>query len=99
MIAPADVCDSLEVRLPIADVLVVKTVNNVFAHDQIWDLRVAMTGQQIRRNQIRLLNLGIFIAAANRAQYLFTQPAQVRLELCQHSRGCEIPGERLMTMK
>ena len=76
--------EALQVRLPIADVLVVKPVNDVFAQDQVWLIHVRLPAEQARRNQVRLVNRGAFIAAADRGQDLLAQPHQVCFELRQH---------------
>jgi len=44
----ADMAESLQVRLPIADILVVEAVNNVFAHEQIRHMRARIAREQIR---------------------------------------------------
>src|SRR6266404_4878356 len=98
-VGTADMTDSLQVGLPIADVLVVKAVNNVFAHEQIGQNRTGMAGEQIRGNQIGLLNHRVFIATADCAQHLLAQPGQVSLELRQHWGGPEIPSERLVAVQ
>src|SRR5260370_34705580 len=83
--------NSYKASLPITDILVIETVNNVFAHDQIWQVSVRGTAEQIGWNQVGLLNHSSLIAATDRAQHLLAQPAKVRLELRQHGRRCKIP--------
>src|SRR5262245_44096216 len=99
MIRASQVCDSLEVRLPIANVLVIKAVNDVFAQEQVWELRAGLVREQVRWDQICLLNRGIVVAAPNCAQYLFAQPGQIFLEFRQHGWRLEILGKRLVAMQ
>src|SRR6516164_141977 len=75
-----------EVRLPIPDVLVVKAIDHVLAHNKIGQVHVRIAMEEIWRNQICLLNRRTCVSVANHRQNLATQPAKVLLELCQDGR-------------
>ncbi len=55
--------------------------------------------QQAWRNQIRLVYRAPLVSPADRSQYLFAQPDQVRLERRQHGGGGEISRERLVAVQ
>ena len=42
MVGTGEVFESLQVRLPITDILIVKTVNDVFAQDEVWLIRIGL---------------------------------------------------------
>ena len=95
----AEMAHPLQVRLPVADVLVVKTVNNVFPHDQIGQIRVWRAAEQTRRDEIGLVDDGVFIATADCLQDLLPQPDQICLQGGQHRGGSEIPSERFVSVQ
>src|SRR5262245_54051649 len=99
MVRASQVRDSLKVRLPIADVLVIQAVNDMLAQEEVWELRCGMVREQVRRDEIGLLDRGIVVAAPDRVQYLFAQPNQVRLQLRQHGWRLKVLSKGLVTMQ
>src|SRR5260370_38566987 len=91
--------EALQVRLPIADVLIIKTVDDVFAEDQVWLIHLGLVGEQARGNQVCLMYRATLIAAARCGQDLLAQPYQIYFELCKHRSRGEIPRERLVAME
>jgi hypothetical protein len=58
----AEMVNTLQVCLPIANALVIKAVYDVFAQTQIRQIDVWTTGKQIRRNQVRRVDRSPLIA-------------------------------------
>src|SRR5882724_848958 len=91
--------EALQVRLPIADVLIIKAVNDVFAQDKVWLIHIGLVVEQARGNQVCLMYRATLIAAARCGQDPLAQPYQIYSELRQHRGRGEIPRERLMAME
>src|SRR3989442_13792381 len=91
--------EALQVRLPIADVLIVKTVDHVFTQDKVWLIHIGLVVEQARGNQVCLMYRATLIAAARCGQDLLAQPYQIYFELCKHRSRGEIPRERLGAME
>ena len=91
--------ETREIRLPITDVLVIETINHVFAQDEVRPLHIRLAVEQTRGDQVCLVDRATLVTPARRGQHLVAQPPQVGLELCQHFGGGEIPRERLVAMK
>src|SRR3989454_3322088 len=91
--------EALQVRLPIADVLIVKTVDHVFTQDKVWLIHIGLVVEQARGNQVCLMYRATLIAAARCGQDPLAQPYQIYFELRQHRGRGEIPRERLMAME
>src|SRR5882672_103487 len=90
---------TFEVALPIADILVIESVNHVFSEDQVRQEHVRSAGGESGRNQICTMDLRARVATANCGQHLIAQPAEVYLQLGQHVGGREVPRKRLMTVQ
>src|SRR6266487_291582 len=90
---------ALQVRLPIADVLIIKTVDDVFTQDKVWLNHIGLVVDQARGNQVCPMYRATLIAAACCGQDLLAQPYQIYFELCQHRSRGEIPRERLVAME
>ena len=43
--------EAFQVRLPIADVLIIKTVDDVFAQDKVWLIYIGLVVEQAWGNQ------------------------------------------------
>src|SRR5437899_3125179 len=85
--------EALQVRLPIADVLIIKTVDE-FAQDKVWLIHIGLVVEQAWGNQVCLM-------------YRATLDGNVRLEvsyvvdaegfaeelLIEHARGTEFAGD------
>src|SRR4029077_17041082 len=91
--------ESLKVCLPIADVLIVKPVDDMFAQDQIGQVDIGPAVEQARRSQVGLVYRSALIAAADGYQDLLAQPFQVGFELRQQCSRGEIPREGLVAME
>src|SRR5712692_10614482 len=91
--------EALQVRLPIADVLIIKTVNDVFAQNKVWLIHIGLVVEQARGNQVCLMYRATLIAAARCGQDLLAQPYQIYFELRQQRGRGEILRERLMAME
>src|SRR5712691_6339205 len=91
--------EALQVRLPIADVLIIKTVDDVFAQDKVWLIHVGLVFEQAWGNQVCLMYRATLIASANCGQDLLAQPCQIYFEVRQHRGRGEIPRERLVAME
>ena len=98
-VGDGEMIESLQVRLPIADVLVVNPVNDVLAQDKLWLIHLRRAAEQARGNQVCLVDHSALIAPARRTHDLLAQPQQVYFELRQHGGRGEIPGERLVTVQ
>jgi hypothetical protein len=42
VVCPGEMFEALQVRLPIADVLIVKTVDDVFAQNEVWEIDIGL---------------------------------------------------------
>src|SRR6266704_1693344 len=91
--------EALQVRLPIADVLIIKTVDDVFAQDKVWLIHIGLAVEQAWGNQVCLMYRATLIASARCGQDLFAQPGQIYFELRQQRGRGEIPRERLVAME
>src|SRR6267143_5659087 len=99
VVCPGEMFEALQVRLPIADVLIIKTVDDVFAQDKVWLIDIGLVVEQARRNQVCLMYRATLIAAARCGQDLLAQPYKIYFELRKHRGGGEIPRERLVAME
>src|SRR5260370_972642 len=99
VVCPGEMVEALQVRLPIADVLIIKTVDHVFAQDKVWLMHIGLVVEQARGNQVCLMYHATLIAAARCGQDLLAQPYQIYFELRQHRGRGEIPRERLVAME
>ncbi len=99
MVCTGEVLEALQVRLPIADGLIIKTVDDVFAQNKIWQIHVGLVAEQSWGNQVCLMYRATLIALAYCGQDLLAQPNQISLELRQHSGRGEIPRKRLVAME
>jgi hypothetical protein len=61
VLCAGEMFEALEIGLPIAGVLVVKAVNDVFAQDQVRELHLGLAAEQARRNQVCLMNRATLI--------------------------------------
>src|SRR5712691_9998705 len=91
--------EALQVRLPIADGLIIKTVDDMFAQDKVWLIHIGLVFEQTWGNQVCLMYRATLIAAARRGHDLFAQPGQIYFELRQQRGRGEIPRERLVAME
>jgi hypothetical protein len=66
----AEMLNTLQVRLPVANALVIKAVDDVFAQKQIRQIDIRIAGKQIRRNQVRRVYRCPVIATTNRTRNL-----------------------------
>lgn len=99
VVGTGEMFHALQVRLPIADVLIIKAVNDVFAQDKVWLIHIGLVVEQARGNQVCLMYRATLIAAARCGQDLLAQPYQIYFELCQHRGRGEILRERLVAME
>src|SRR6266567_7335310 len=90
---------ALQVRLPIADVLIIKTVDDVFTQDKVWLIHIGLVVEQARGNQVCPMYRATLIAAACCGQDALAQPYEIYFELRQHGGRGEIPRERLVAME
>lgn len=70
VVCTREMFEALQVRLPIADVLIIKTIDHVFAQDKVWLIHVGLVGEQARGNQVCLMYRATLIASANCGQDL-----------------------------
>src|SRR5215472_7507026 len=77
----------------------VKSINDVFAHDEVRLMHIGLVLEQTRGNQVCLVDRATLITPAHRAQHLVAQPREVCLKLCQHGGGGENSRERLVAMQ
>src|SRR5262245_39033102 len=91
--------ESLEVRLPVPDILIVEPVDHVLAEDVVGLVGIGLISQEIGRDEVRMMNRGAFVAATDRGEDLVAQPCQVRSQMAENERRGEVPRERLMSMQ
>src|ERR1700724_1499469 len=91
--------EAFEVCVPVADVLVIEPVDDVFSQDQIGQERIRTPGEEVRRDQVCPMDLGTSVTAADCGQHLVAQPGEVRLQLRQDVCRCKISRERLMPVE
>src|SRR5262249_36278759 len=77
----ADMVEALQVCFPVAHVLVIDPVDDMLAHNQIGLIGVVLVGKEVRRDQVRLMYRGAFIAAADSGQHLLSQPYEICLQV------------------
>jgi hypothetical protein len=70
-VGPAQIINTLEIRLPIADILVIGAIDDVFPHEQKWQVGVGIASEQSWGNEIGLLNRCAFIPSPNRPRNCF----------------------------
>src|SRR5713101_1061471 len=91
--------ETLEVRLPIADVLVVQPVDHMFSQQEVRQERVGTAVEEAGRDQISLMDCCASVTTADCGQDLIAQPTKVRLQLRQHVCRGEVSRQRLMGVK
>src|SRR5712692_212424 len=99
VVCAGEMFEPLQVRLPIADVLIIKTVDDVFAQDKVWLIHIGLVVEQAGGNQVCLMYRATLIASARCGQDLFAQPGQIYFELRQQRGRGEIPRERVVAME
>src|SRR5215467_3579536 len=61
----ARMSQTLKVRLPVPDILIVDSIDHMLAQDVVRLMGVRLTGQEIWRDEICVMNGGAFVTAAN----------------------------------
>src|SRR5215831_13076205 len=64
-IHPARMSQPLKVRLPVPDILIVDSVDHMLAQDVVWLMHIRLMGQEVRRDEICLMNGGALVTTAN----------------------------------
>ncbi len=81
MVCTGEMFEALQVRLPIADVLIIETVDDVFAQDKVWLIHIGLVVEQAWGNQVCLMYRATLMASARCRQDLLAQPCQIYFEL------------------
>src|SRR5262249_38884763 len=75
----------LQVRLPVAHVLVIQPVDHVLAQEKIRQMRLGLRREQLGRHQVVSMYIGALVPATDSRQHLFAQPGKVLLERAEES--------------
>src|SRR5690242_7001344 len=94
-ICPSGMSEPLKVRLPIADVLIVDSVDHVLAQDVVRLVSIGLRGQEIRRDEVCLMNRGPVVTTTNGREHLVLQPGQISFQVAENQSGAEVPREWL----
>lgn len=76
-IGAAHIVCPLQVRLPLADVLVVGPIDHVLAQREVGLIRAGIAGEQTGRNQVRLLDSRPLLPATTRREDLVLEPREM----------------------
>jgi len=52
VVCAGEMFEALQVRLPIAHVLIIKTVDDVFAQDKVWLIHIGLVVEQARGTEV-----------------------------------------------
>src|SRR5262249_2859208 len=80
----ARMSQTLKVRLPVPDVLIVDSVDHMLAKDVIRLINIGLIGQEIRRDEICLVNRSALVTTANSVEYLVAQPYQIGFQVAEN---------------
>src|SRR6516165_1840832 len=98
-VGAGEMLESLQVGLPIPYILVVKAVDDVFAHNGIRLIHIRLILEQSGRNQICLVYCTALLAAPYRAQDLLAKPYQISFEQREHGSGDKVSRQWLVTVQ
>src|SRR5262245_54605507 len=82
----ARMSQTLKVRLPVADVLIVDSVDHMLAKNVIRLISIGLIGKKVRGDEVCFVNRSALITTANRGKHLVAQPCQVGLEVAENQR-------------
>ena len=87
---------TLKVRLPIADMLIVDSIDHMLAQDVVRLIDIGLIGKQIRRDEICFVNRGTLVTAADSRDHLVSQPRQIRFQMAENLWCGEDARKRLV---
>src|SRR5262249_37923616 len=85
-ICPAGMSQSLKVRLPVPDVLIVESVDHMFAQEVVREMGIGLIDQQIRRDEVYVVNSGTLVTTTNSREHLVSQPCQICFQVAENER-------------
>src|SRR5262245_41852141 len=90
---------TLKVGLPVPNVLIVDSVDHMLAQDEVGLKGIGLSGQEVRRDEVCLVNSCTLITTANGREHLLSQPYKIRLQVRQQRWRREVSGDRLVTVQ
>src|SRR5215831_3253713 len=83
-IFPARMSQTLKVRLPVSDVLIVDSVDHMLAKDVIRLISIGLIGQEIRGDKVCFVDRGALVTTSDGGKNLVAQPCQVGFEVAEN---------------